>query len=157
MAKNEVGKQRLMIFITITESRKRWFVAVQSSELGYGSISNISQATDFSRTITTQGFKEIIVRNWQALIELDEKVEAGNYQYVFDNKLVKSLYEILSKTTAGDPMSSIRWTCKSVWKIAEQGHDVSNRTVLWLLVEIGDSLRFNSRSLSRENSPDRDK
>ena len=65
------------------------------------------------------------------------------------------------ETTGGDPMSAIRWTCKSVRKISDElfkkGHDVSSSTIHRLLKEMGYSLQSNKKSLSRENNPDRDR
>ena len=78
-----------------------------------------------------------------------------------DEKLLQNIKNILEQTTAGDPMSSIKWTCKSVRKMTEelskQGHSISYRTTYNLLKEMGYSLQSNKKSLSRENNPDRDR
>lgn len=162
MQKTEVNKEWLKVFNILTEPQKRWFAAVKSSELGYGGISKVSKATGISRTTITQGLKEVKDRN--KLPNLDRIRREGGGRKLstdFDNKLLKSLEKILSETTAGDPMSAIRWTCKSVRKISEQlckmGHYASYRTVHRLLVEMGYSLQSNRKSLSRENNPDRDR
>jgi len=159
---NEVSNEWLKVFSTLNEPQKRWFAAVKSSELGYGGISKVSQATCLSRTTITQGVKE--VKDKKQLTNSNRIRREGGGRKLstdFDDKLVKSLEEILSETTAGDPMSAIRWTCKSVRKIAAQlckvGHDVSYRTVHRLLVAMGYSLQSNRKSLSRENNPDRDR
>jgi len=162
MENNEVSNVWLKVFSTLTEPQKRWFAAVKSAELGYGGISKVSQATCLSRTTITKGVKE--VKNKKRLTDSDRIRREGGGRKLstdFDDKLVKRLEDILSETTAGDPMSAIRWTCKSVRKIAAQlckmGHNVSYRTVHRLLVEMGYSLQSNRKSLSQANNPDRDR
>ena len=53
----------------------------------------------------------------------------------------------MDETTAGDPMSALRWTCKSTYKIAEelgkQGWEISQRSVHRKLVEMDYSLQLN--------------
>ena len=51
------------------------------------------------------------------------------------------LQQIVGQTTAGDPMSALRWTNKSTPSIAEEltrrGHPVSDKTVARCLLEMG--------------------
>jgi hypothetical protein len=62
--------------------------------------------------------------------------------------------------TRGDPMSLLRWTCKSAAKLAvalqTQGHPVSERTVNRLLHDLGYSLQANRKTLEGRAHPDRD-
>ncbi len=109
MTKNEVNKEWLKVFRTLSEPQKRWFAAVKSSELGYGGISKVSQTTGLSRTTITLGLKE--VKDKKKLTNSGRIRREGGCRKLssnFDGKLVKSLEEILSETTAGDPMSAIR-------------------------------------------------
>jgi len=61
--------------------------------------------------------------------------------------------------TAGDPMTGLKWTCRTTAKIAAElrsaGIDVSDRTVAKLLKKMGFSLRVNHKKLSNSH-PDRD-
>lgn len=61
--------------------------------------------------------------------------------------LVKALEKILEETTAGDPMSPLRWTSQSTTRIAEelteQGYPVSPRTVYETLRDLEYSLPAN--------------
>ncbi len=158
----EICDEWLRVFFTLSESQKRWFAAVKSFELGYGGISKVSRVTKLSRTTITQGQKEL--KSKKKLDQTDRVRSQGGGRKLstdLDSNLEKNLEEILLETTAGDPMSTIRWTCKSVRKLSEQlnklGHDVSYRTVNRLLKKMGYSLQSNRKSLSRENNPDRDK
>jgi transposase len=162
MKKNEISKAWIKFFNTLGESQKRWFAAEKSSDLGYGGISHVSRATKLSRTTITQGLKEI---NNKKNLKIEDGVRTnggGRKSSIKNDKgLSEHLEKIHQETTAGDPMSSIRWTCKSVRNISEElsknGHDISYRTVHRLLVEMGYSLQSNRKSLSQENNPDRDR
>ena len=81
----------------------------------------------------------------------------GGRKAVFqETKIKRELEKILNETTAGDPMSSIKWTCKSVRALAEElskkGHVISYRTVHRVLHEMGYSLQSNKKSFSKERS-----
>jgi hypothetical protein len=54
-----------------------------------------------------------------------------------DETLIENLDHLVAPMTRGDPESPLRWTCKSVSKLAQelqqQGHQVSAKTVYTLL------------------------
>ena len=62
--------------------------------------------------------------------------------------------------TRGNPMSLLRWTSKSSTKLADelvrQGYEVSSRTVLRLLHQLGYSLQANAKVTEGTQHPDRD-
>jgi hypothetical protein len=64
--------------------------------------------------------------------------------------LFASLEWLVDPTTRGDPMSPLRWTCKSTHELAQtltsQGHELSPRTVGRLLNEAGFSLQSNRKT-----------
>ncbi len=66
----------------------------------------------------------------------------------------------MDPTTRGDPTSPLRWTCKSLRRLAtelqRQGHAVSHRVVGELLHEMGYSLQANRKTLEGTSHPDRD-
>lgn len=162
MQKDDISEGWLRLFNTLSESQKRWYAAVKSFELGYGGVSKVSRATGLSRTTVTQGVKEIKSKKLDRAEDRIRAKGAGRKTSVdSDKNLKRSIENILSETTAGDPMSTIKWTCKSVRNIAEQlcreNHEVSHSTVHRLLVDMGYSLQSNRKSLSRENNPDRDR
>ena len=65
----------------------------------------------------------------------------------------------MEPTTRGDPESPLRWTCKSVRRLAEelkrQGHKTSHRMVAELLHETRHSLQANRKTLEGSAHPDR--
>jgi hypothetical protein len=77
-----------------------------------------------------------------------------------DPHLVHALETLVDPVTRGDPMSLLRWTCKSAAQLAAalqaQGHPVSARTVNRLLHDLGYSLQSNRKTLEGRAHPDRD-
>jgi hypothetical protein len=79
---------------------------------------------------------------------------------VDDPQLLEDLERLVNPVTRGDPMSPLRWTCKSTRKLAEelqgQGHSVSHETVALLLHAAGYSLQSNRKTREGSSHPDRD-
>ena len=157
----EISKEWLKAFNSLNEPQKRWFAAAKSIELGYGGISKVSRATHLSRVTINHGLNDL--KNKKSLPDCDIRLRrtgAGRKKYTSkDTKLVEEIEMILSESSAGDPMSQIKWTCKSTRNITEiiskKGYKVSNVTVMNILKEQGYSLRSNKKMLSGKNHPDR--
>ena len=79
---------------------------------------------------------------------------------VKDPRLREDLERLVEPVTRGDPESPLRWTCKSVRKLAaelrHQGHQVSHQLVSELLHERGYSLQVNRKTREGGDHPDRD-
>jgi hypothetical protein len=69
------------------------------------------------------------------------------------------LEALVSPATRGDPMSPLRWTCKSTRKLAKalaaQGHKVSHTRVAQLLADMDYSLQSTRKCLEEVSHPDR--
>jgi transposase len=76
-----------------------------------------------------------------------------------DPTLRRDLEALIEPTSRGDPESALRWTTKSVRRLAEelnrQGHAVTYPTVSKLLHEMGYSLQANRKVLEGSAHPDR--
>ena len=76
-----------------------------------------------------------------------------------DLTLMADLEKLIEPVTRGDPESPLRWTCKSLRKLAgelaENGHTVSHRLVGELLEELGYSLQANRKTQEGSTHPDR--
>ena len=145
MNEDSISNEWLTLFGVLSESQKRWFAAVKSLEIGYGGTSKVSRATGLSRTTITQGTKEVKDKLDISSDRVSRKGRGRKTAIEKNTKLENNIEQILSETTAGDPMSSLKWTCKSVRNIAEQltkeGHDVSYRTIHRILVDMDYSLQ----------------
>lgn len=162
MENKEITMEWLKTFRSLNEPQKRWLAATKSIELGYGGISKVSRSTGLSRTTITQGCNEL--KSKKLLPNCDyqlRKVGAGRKKIsTIDPTLIKEIEKILEESSAGDPMSKIKWTCKSTRKITDillkKGFNISNVTVMSVLKKQGYSLRSNKKMLSGKNHPDRD-
>src|ERR1700758_2680117 len=77
-----------------------------------------------------------------------------------DPTLLADLEALVEPTTRGDPQSPLRWTCRSVRRLAQalqvQGHKVSRTLVAELLNAAGYSLQANRKTKEGDGHPDRD-
>lgn len=73
--------------------------------------------------------------------------------------LLRDLERLIEPVTRGDPESPLRWTCKSLRKLAAElrsmGHQTSHRMVADLLHDLGYSLQANSKTREGSSHPDR--
>lgn len=139
--------------------RRRW-AAAESRSLGWGGITAVALATGLSdRTIRT-GIKELddpdaAPRNRQ------RQTGAGRRSREVEQPgLVEALEALVDAGTRGDPMSSLRWTCKSTRILAaeleRQGYSASCNTVGQLLRARGYSLQANRKTVEGKQHEDRD-
>ena len=79
---------------------------------------------------------------------------------VKDATLLSDLAALVEPTSRGDPQSPLRWTCKSVRRLAQelqaQGHAVGRTLVSELLDGMGYSLQGNRKTREGDGHPDRD-
>jgi Rhodopirellula transposase DDE domain len=77
-----------------------------------------------------------------------------------DQQLMEALLALVEPTERGDPESSLRWTCKSLRRLAAelcaQGHRISHTVVGELLKTLNFSLQANSKTREGDGHPDRD-
>lgn len=138
--------------------RRRW-AAAEARSLGWGGVSAVAEGTGLSdRTIRT-GIEEI--EDPQALASTRQRRFGGGRRAIeVDNPDVVCLLErIVDSSTRGDPMSPLRWTCKSTRLIADelnrQGFTVSHTKVAQLLRKSGYSLQANRKTIEGKQHPDR--
>jgi len=153
----------LRVMSTLNEYQARLFVAEKALEMGRGGTSRLSKLTGMSRVTITRGLTEL--RGGKRLREAGAgrvRAAGGGRKKVeeADPALQGRLKTIVEETTAGDPMSPLKWTSKSTRTIAEDlardGHPVSNVTVARCLAEMGYTLQANVKTREGPQHPDRD-
>jgi len=77
-----------------------------------------------------------------------------------NDRLLDDLLALVEPDARGDPMSALRWTCKSLRRLSaelkERGHQVSHTVVGELLKREKFSLQANAKTREGSNHPDRD-
>jgi hypothetical protein len=160
---SEAEKRWLGVLGTLNEFQARLFVAERALALGRGGMSRLARLTGMARPTIAKGAAEL--QSGKILTPAERgrirqagagrrKVEEG------DPALRRHLTRILEETTAGDPMSSLKWTNKSTRTLAEEltrlGHSVSWVTVARCLHDLGYSLQANVKTIEGPQHPDRD-
>ena len=149
----------------LDERARRLWAAVEARAIGRGGISQVAEATGLSRPTIRAGLQElaspVLATGPQATTERVRCPGGGRKPLgARDPHLVQALETLVEPVTRGDPMSLLRWTCKSAAKLAAalqaQGHRVSERTVNRLLHDLGYSLQSNRKTLEGRHHPDRD-
>ena len=142
----------------LDERGRRLWAAAESAALGYGGDAVVSSATGLARQTIRNGRRELAegvplpwrIRRPGAGRPGIEQIQPG---------LTEALVILIEPVTRGDPMSPLRWTCKSKAKLAgaltAQGWPVSASTVGRLLHGLG--FRLHALQKAREGTahPDR--
>lgn len=142
----------------LNERQKRLVLAAEAKALGWGGVSRVAQATGVSRGTIHKALEEI---------ELSPDVSGrirkpgGGRKgiQVHHPDLLKDLESLVDPVTRGDPMSPLRWTCKSTRQLSgelvRQGYPVSHMTVAELLHRLDYSLQANAKTLEGAHHADR--
>src|SRR5215471_2761941 len=153
----------LRVLGTLNEFQARLFVADKAMDQGRGGISRMSELTGMSRTTITKAVAELTSRRKLRNAERGRIRAAGAGRKKVeeaDEQLKGELKRIVEQTTAGDPMSALRWTNQSTQSIAKEltqrGHPASDKTVARCLLEMGYSLQLNRKRKEGPQHPDRD-
>jgi len=159
-------KQRFSLLSGSLDERMRRLVAAAEAKVaGYGGVSLVARATGVSRRAITVGLEELKHPAPQPEISATtarvRKTGGGRKKATAqDVTLLRDLERLIEPLTRGDPESPLRWTCKSLRRLAAElvadGHEVSHRLVGELLEELGYSLQANRKTQEGSAHPDRD-
>jgi Rhodopirellula transposase DDE domain len=153
----------------LDERRRRLWAAAEAMALGRGGLTAVASATGLQRATIRVGLREL--QGGPPTSTEPEKV-AGAAQRVRapgggrkpltteDPTLVHDLEALVEPVTRGDPMSPLRWTCKSTRQLAaelvRQGHRVSHTTVAEVLHALNYSLQGTRKTKEGSEHPERD-
>ncbi len=147
----------------LDERARRLWAATEARAIGRGGISRVAQATGLSRITIRAGLNELRAApgGEDDLAGRVRRPGGGRKPLTeHDPTLLGALEALVDPVTRGDPMSPLRWTCKSADKLASElttsGHPSSERTVSRLLHALGYSLRSNRKTIAGKGHPDRD-
>jgi hypothetical protein len=146
----------------MNEYQARLLVAEKALQLGRGGISRLAQLTGMSRVTITQGVRDLISGKVRGPGEGRVRQPGGGRKKAehADDGLLRRLKCIVEETTAGDPMSPLKWTSKSTRTIADEltrsGHPISSVTVGRCLEDMGYTLQANVKTREGPQHANRD-
>src|SRR5680860_1214248 len=143
----------------MNEVQRRVVAGAAAEMFGRGGKTAVAAASGLSRNTVIKAEAEVV-----AGIEPSERLRAagGGDKPLTDKQpgLLEALDELVHPATRGHPMSLLRWTSKSSTNLAEElvrkGFEVSSRTVLRLLHQLGYSLQANAKVTEGRQHADRD-
>lgn len=146
---------------TLDERCRRLVVGLLARRYGRGGIARLAQITGLSRDTIRRGQGELT----QPAPRPGSRIRrpGGGRKRVEKKRpgVVAVLEDLLRDSTAGDPMSGLRWTHKSIRKLCaalrRRGGPSGHSTVARLLRDQRFSLRTNRKRLARTSDPDRDR
>jgi transposase len=148
------------------ERQTRLWLAAEAKAIGRGGLAAVTAATGVLRKRIGMGIRELeqMARNPPLEAPGSQRIRgpgAGRKKLTDkDATLVDDLESLVAPETRGDPESLLRWTTKSVRKLAEQlcemGHTIGRQKVSELLHELGYSLQSLSKTREGDSHPDRD-
>ncbi len=149
---------------SLDERARREWAASEAMALGYGGIARVHRATGIVPSTIGKGIRELRERP-EGVVDSEEPRRVrrpGGGRPRKTNEcpaLLGSLESLVEPVTRGDPMSPLRWTCKSLRQLAAElvamGFSVSYRTVGRLLKQLKYSLQGNRKTLEGAQHPDR--
>jgi len=160
---SEGEKRWLKALGTLNEFQARLFVAQRALEVGRGGVSRLAKLTGMSRPTIRKGAAELQGRGRLSPAAAGRIRQAGGGRRKVEEakpRLRRELVRLVEETTAGDPMSLLKWTSKSTRGLAEElrrrGHPVSWVTVARCLHDLGYALQANVKTIEGPQHPDRD-
>lgn len=158
----QVGDRFRSLEGVLDERMRRLMAAAEAKVLGRGGVSMVARATGVSRRAIHVGQGELALAHRGGLLPPRIRRPGGGRKRATskDPELAGELERLVEATTRGDPISPLRWTCKSVRRLAQElregGHPVSHQLVAELLLKMGYSLQANVKCHEGTDHPDRD-
>ena len=162
----EIAEKFALLAPTMDERQTRLWLAAEAKAIGRGGIAAVTRATGVLGKRIGMGIREL------DQLAIEPPQEPPNSQRIrrpgagrkklteADETLVEDLESLIAPETRGDPESLLRWTTKSVRKLADQlcemGHQIGRQKVSELLHEIGYSLQSLRKTREGASHPDRD-
>ena len=147
----------------LDEKARRLWAATEANSIGHGGIRAVSKATGLAVSTIRIGQAEI-----QRSSRIHKEPEARRIRrkgagrkliIEQDIELLEVLDLLVEPISRGDPMSPLRWTCKSTRKLASElsamGHVVSHTKVGQLLSGLNYSLQGTRKMMEGASHPDR--
>jgi len=143
----------------LDERTLRLFAAAEADAIGYGGVSRLCRITGLARSTIVRGQQEMSLPSEVSSGRVRRPGAGRKRTCDSDATLVSDLESLVEPLSRGDPMSPLRWTCKSIRTLATElehmGHVASHRLVWATLRELNYSLQGNRKMEEGNQHPDR--
>ena len=145
---------------TMNERARRLWAGAEAGALGHGGVAAVARATGMAISTVRRGRDEVRAGARPSDV-VESRRSPGKRPYEVQHPEVwPALERLVDPVTRGDPMSPLRWTCKSTHLLAEELYtqhqiEISDKTVAKLLGEHGYSLQAPNKSVEGTQHPDR--
>ena len=156
---DELEAKYALLFPHLNERQQHLVAGIDAEQLGRGGLALVARLTGFSRPTLYRALRSLSQEPLP--VERIRHSGAGRKDLIETDPHLKSALEtLIDPDTRGDPMSPLRWTCKSTRQLAKrltaQGHAVSHTKVAQLLHALHYSLQGNAKTKEGKQHPDRD-
>src|SRR5215207_2151165 len=154
-------RQRYAALSSLLDERgRRLLVAAEAKAAGYGGIAAVWRATGVATSTIGRGLRELTEAPALAAGRVRRAGGGRKPAVEADPDLMRDLKALVELTARGDPEGPLRWTCKSLRRLADelqaQGHQISRTLVGELLHGLGFSLQANAKTREGVSHSDRD-
>ncbi len=144
----------------LDERQRRLFVAAEARAAGYGGTAAVSRVTGVAASTIGRGLKELEAPSATPLDRVRRPGGGRKSLRETNPGLLDDLNALVEPDARGDPMSPLRWTCKSLRRLADElgklGHKISHTVVGEWPKKQRFSLQANSKTREGADNPDRD-
>lgn len=148
-----------LVLPVLDERQRRLVTGAASRMFGHGGIGVVAQMSGLDRTTVSRGAKQVVSDVGDAT---RVRARGAGRKPLTESQpgVEEALDTLVEPVTRGDPISPLRWTTKSVQKLAqalgERDFKISGMTVYNMLRRMGFSMQGTAKTLEGTDHPDRD-
>ncbi len=155
-----IGDRFTVLSPHLDERGRRSFAAAEAQSAGYGGIAAVSRATGIAVSTIGRGLADLADPSALSADRVRRPGGGRKTLLATNTTLLDDLLGLVSPGERGDPMSPLRWTCKSLRRLAHElgeiGHQISHTVVGELLKAQKFSLQANRKTREGGGHADRD-
>ena len=158
----EIGRRYQLLAAHLDERSRRHWLGAEALAYGRGGLSVVSEACSVSHRTVEAGMREVQQAPSAPARRARIRRPGGGSKPITEKfpRIKEELEKLVDPCTRGDPQSPLRWTSKSLRRLAaeltERGFAISADKVADLLRELKYSLQANRKTREGKQHPDRD-
>ena len=158
----EIGRRYELLAAHLDERSRRYWLGSEALAYGRGGVSVVAEACSASHRTVEAGMREVQEAATTAARDARIRRPGGGRKSITEKcpQIKEELEKLLEPCTRGDPQSPLRWTSKSLRRLAaelsERGFPIGADKVAELLRELKYTLQANRKTTEGKQHPDRD-